>query len=201
MAKSTDDKADNLKFYLDYLDKEMTIMGILSTFCILTLGFVSGKLLFPDKKPDYDFWHSSTLLCFFALSGFLLAAMAFYRQRSHLAWYYGQLSLYKARGDETELIEMLEYSNQWYNWTWYQAGFGFLTISFFELGTVCLTSVNSYVYNHQILIGILLIVIIGLYFAFVIVAYTKFSDSEKPVLSMLKNILQSDSKRAKKNNP
>jgi hypothetical protein len=189
MSKSADDKPDNLKIYLDYLDKEMTIMGILSTFCILTLGFVTGKLIFPDKKPDYDFWHSSTLLCFIGLSGFLLAAMAFYRQRSHLAWYYGQLSLYKARGEETELAEMLDDSNEWYNWTWYQAGFGFLTISFFELGALCLASVNSFVYNHQLLIGILLIVIIGLYFAFVIVAYIKFSDSDKPVLSLFKNIL------------
>ncbi len=41
---------DGISTYLDYIDKEMTIMGILSSFCIISLGFATDKLVWPDKE-------------------------------------------------------------------------------------------------------------------------------------------------------
>ena len=37
------------KAYLDYLDKEMAIMGILSTFCVLTIGLTLNAALGAEK--------------------------------------------------------------------------------------------------------------------------------------------------------
>lgn len=37
--------AEKVKPYLDYLDKEMTIMGILSAFCVGTAGLVAKEVL------------------------------------------------------------------------------------------------------------------------------------------------------------
>ncbi len=173
MQHSNQPTEDNLKVYLDYLDKEMTIMGILSTFCIITLGFVAEKLFYPDKDSLYKFWNNVTLLCFTGLSGFLIAALSFYRQRSLLAWYYGQLSLYKAKGDDQEVTTLLEDSDAWYNWQWYQTGFGFLSVAFAELGAVCLSSVCPVISNHQALIGIGMLLACSVGTTFFVVAYSK----------------------------
>jgi hypothetical protein len=37
--------ADDVKPYLDYLDKEMTIMGILSAFCVGAAALVAREVL------------------------------------------------------------------------------------------------------------------------------------------------------------
>ncbi len=63
------DKNENIKVYLDYLDKEMTIMGVLSTFCVFALGFSADKLLFQDTKilGAVNLWNSSYIYCLLGL--------------------------------------------------------------------------------------------------------------------------------------
>lgn len=190
MNQSADSKKDDLKTYLDYLDKEMTIMGILSSFCILTMGFVTEKLFFPDKDSLYKFWQTANVLCMLGLSGLLFAALSFYRQRSLLAWYYGQLSLYKAKGDEDEVRNLLTDSDAWYNWKWYQAGFGCLTLAFLELGAVGLSSVHPFIGKYEIAIATCILFVCGIGTSFFIIAYARYPYEEKPFLLLWKNIFR-----------
>jgi hypothetical protein len=189
MNTSTEPKNDALKVYLDYLDKEMTIMGILSTFCILTMGFVAEKLFFPEKESLYKFWQSVNILCVFGLSGFLFAAFSFYRQRSLLAWFYGQLSLYKAKGDDQEVDNLLNNSDSWYNWRWYQAGFGFLALAFLELGAACLSSVHAFIGRYEIIIGVIIFIICAICTSFFIIAYNKYPYEENPMVTFWRKIV------------
>lgn len=86
------------KIYLDYLDKEMTIAGILSTFCIASLLVCINSFILPGKDGQINiFWKESPWYCGLGLTGFLGAALSFYRQRSLLAYYYGQISLNMVR--------------------------------------------------------------------------------------------------------
>ena len=82
--------------YLGYLDKEMTIMGILSAFCVASLA-VSIKLLTSrDALRADQIARSGPVATVLFLVMLLLSAFSFYQQRSNLAWYYGQISLQDA---------------------------------------------------------------------------------------------------------
>jgi multisubunit Na+/H+ antiporter MnhB subunit len=190
MNQSAPPKEDNLKTYLDYLDKEMTIMGILSTFCILTMGFVAEKLFFPDKESAYKFWQTVNILCMLGLSGLLFAALAFYRQRSLLAWFYGQLSLYKAKGDDAEVKKLLDESDSWYHWKWYQTGFGSLAFAFFELGAVGLSGVHPFVAKCEPYIAIGILLVCGIGTAFFVIAYDRYPYEEKPLTKLWRAIFR-----------
>lgn len=180
MEPSYNSSNENIKGYVDYLDKEMTIMGILSTFCIVSLGFVAEKLIFPDKDSNTAFWENVTFLCFLGLGGFLSAGWCFYRQRSLLAWYFGQISLYKARGDEEKVKSLLTDSDAWSNWTWYQGGFGGLFLAFFSLGCVSLSDVWPFIVHWQFPIGCGCLLLCGLWSGFVIAAYILFPFEDEP---------------------
>ena len=188
MSSSTPSPNDSLKGYVEYLDKEMTIMGILSTFCIVSLGFVAEKLLFPGKDSTHEFWDEVTILAFLGLTGFLLAALCFYRQRSLLAWYFGQISLYKAREDDAEVKTLLTKSDAWFNWTWYQAGFGCLSLAFLSFGAVCLSSECIFIVRWQVLIGCSILFLCGVCTAFTIVSYLKYPYEDNPGVELRKSI-------------
>jgi hypothetical protein len=186
MAPTASPKEDNLKTYLDYLDKEMTIMGILSSFCMLTMGFVAEKLFFPDKDSAYKFWQTVNILCMLGLAGLLFAALSFYRQRSLLAWFYGQLSLYKAKDDEAQVRKLLDDSDSWYNWQWYQTGFGSLTLAFLELGAVGLSCVHPFVAKWEAFIAFGLLVLCAVGTSFFVIAYARFPYDDKPLTKLWK---------------
>ena len=77
----------DIKHYLDYLDKEMTIQGILSAFCMAVVGLVLNKVLGAESK--------NTMLVEIQMRGWafvvagstaiVTAALLFYLQRSYLA--------------------------------------------------------------------------------------------------------------------
>lgn len=118
--------------YLGYLDKEMTIMGILSGFCIATLG-LSIKVL--ADKPDLAsrLWSGCPVPFVLAHLMLLAAALSFYRQRSLLAWYYGQIALQDS-GYSTgfDLGRWLRDADGWDTWMNYQRGFWLLGGCFCE---------------------------------------------------------------------
>jgi len=130
-----------VKPYLDYLDKEMTIMGILSAFCAGAAGLIakqafpvasSGRLFF-SGRPDIYYISSGLALL-------LVAAFFFYWQRSHLAWLYGQLSLWttdQATSGQT-LEALLLQSDTWRGWIPYQVGLVLTVGSFAEFAGVLL---------------------------------------------------------------
>src|SRR4051812_24717195 len=95
-------KEEKPKIYLDYLDKEMTIMGILSTFCVIVSGGALDRIAGSDKAYFKDVWNNGSPYILLGSVFALLAALFFYLQRSLLAWYYGQISLCVAKGHEEQ---------------------------------------------------------------------------------------------------
>jgi hypothetical protein len=88
--------ANDANNYLQYLDKEMTIMGILSTFCVAVVALVLDRVgsAEPSKQTFFYFlWKNQSFYIVLGSSCIALAAALFYQQRSALAWFYGQISL------------------------------------------------------------------------------------------------------------
>ena len=119
-------ESTDAKPYLDYLEKEMTIMGVLSAFCVGLVVLVVERLASADQHSVLtEVWknHSPALIagCCFAL----VAALFFYRQRSLLAWYYGQIALCLAGKNPTDrgLSGLLDDADSWKSWYHYQIGF------------------------------------------------------------------------------
>jgi hypothetical protein len=127
------DKIDIVKEYLDYLDKEMTIMGILSTFCIAALAVVLRATLGAgtDEKHLLTLWEQAKTPVVLSQVLLLAGALWFYRQRSHLAWCYGQivLSLTSAADPFRDTTDWLHTTDAWSSWLHYRRGFGCLALA------------------------------------------------------------------------
>lgn len=127
--------------YLDYLDKEMTIMGVLSTFCLAIPSLFFERVISADQNSiAHDFlaalWHGGTPYLVFASVLMLAGAALFYRQRSLLAWYYGQIALKMALPDYTtpSLEQWLKESDSWETWIKYH--WAYWTVIFATAGFV-----------------------------------------------------------------
>ena len=122
------------KQYLDYLDKEMTIMGVLTAVAVVAPGAILNAALTSDKGQMCALWNAEP---FFIVTGSvlcILAALFFYQQRSTLAWYYGQISLEETVGtkESVKLREWLLEADSWATWWPYGWGFIFLIVGFVE---------------------------------------------------------------------
>jgi len=109
--------------YLDYLDKEMSIMGVLSTFCLAVPSLFLERVVSADEKSiAHDFllklWSNGWLFLVVATGIMFFGAAYFYKQRSRLAWYYGQIALKMALADYTarSLEEWLKDADSWETW-------------------------------------------------------------------------------------
>jgi hypothetical protein len=115
--------------YLRYLSTEMTIMGILSAFFVAVPAWILEKTFSADEG-------SVAYSCLSALSEasiylvlasilFLGAALFFYRQRSRLAWLYGQIALETAIPGYTErrICDWLKEADSWESWIPYNTAF------------------------------------------------------------------------------
>jgi hypothetical protein len=146
--------ADVAKPYLDYLDKEMTIEGILSAFCVAVGGVAFDRAL--GVKADgasslvgqlQNFSYPFVLA---AVVGVVTAALFFYLQRSTLAWHYGEISFAVAmelaggagevRG--TSVLESLDDAHSWSAWNRYKFGWSFLAVSAVEILLALFCAVN-----------------------------------------------------------
>jgi hypothetical protein len=83
--------------FLDFLDKEMTIMGILSAFFVAVvsvfLNAVGSADLAKNKETLFsDLWSQEHWYILVGSGWILGAAGLFYAQRNMLAWYYGQIT-------------------------------------------------------------------------------------------------------------
>lgn len=127
MLSAMSDPTEATKGFLEYLDKEMTIMGILSTFCFATAALVIDRAASADKTSFFKdiLTHHPTQV--FIGSGFLMVAgLCFYLQRSRLAHFYGSTCISLAAPSATEWS-----TNRWhiesYTWaTWIRYRMGFL---------------------------------------------------------------------------
>jgi len=129
--------AANTKKYLEYLDKEMTIMGILSAVAIAAPAGILNALLGDDKAGFKErLWGAGP---FFIVGGSALCAVAallFYRQRSLIAWYYGQMCLAESLDESpsipNDLREYMHGVDSWAKWKSYSWGFDALVTGFVE---------------------------------------------------------------------
>jgi hypothetical protein len=176
------------KTYLDYLDKEMTIMGILSSFCIVSLAASVDKLVFNDqaKFPAFTYWISDKLYCIVTFIGLLLAALLFYRQRSLLALYYGQISFYLATKDLKTVKDNMEYVDGWRSWDFYKAAWGALSIAFTIFGLMLLSGPDNFFYLRQSYLVWVTVLFFSICFGFVLYACYNYSTKYDPVQYLLR---------------
>ena len=84
------------KPYLEYLDKEMTIMGILSAVFLAAPAGILGAIASKDRQVTIAFWNAGKLFIVAGSVFCIAAAFYFYKERSSLAWHYGQTCLNEA---------------------------------------------------------------------------------------------------------
>jgi hypothetical protein len=119
--------------FLEYLDKEMTIMGILSTFCIGSVALVLDRIGGAEPAKNTLFcrlWSQEHTYVILVAVFTAVAGALFYMQRSALAWYYGQITLSiespKLNGISTD--EWYRDADSWATWIPYQSAFTSLSI-------------------------------------------------------------------------
>jgi uncharacterized protein len=124
------------KRYVEYLDKEMTIMGILSAVCVAAPAGILSAVLAKDSSVGILFWSACQFFIVAGSSLCVLAAFFFYKERSQLAWYYGQICLAELLTDKAaisaKLREWLREADSWETWLPYCWGFTFLVAGFSE---------------------------------------------------------------------
>jgi hypothetical protein len=146
--------ADVAKPYLNYLDKEMTIEGILSAFCVAVGGVAFDRVLGVRADNASSLVGQLQIFSYFfvlaAIVGLLTAALFFYLQRSTLAWHYGEISfavttaLAGGAGEAraTSLLESLDDAHSWSAWNRYKFGWSFLAVTAGEILLSLFCAVN-----------------------------------------------------------
>ena len=183
-------ETDNISKYLDYLDKEMTIMGILSSFCMISLAFATDRIILSDNESQHIMWNNTPIYCTIGLFGLLIAALSFYRERALLAWYYGQISLSIAKKNETEVAELLNKSDSWDNWIYYQVGFGFLFLALSEFGCALLSTKVNYIQTNELSVSIIILIVWFIIYLLKIISYGKFSMKDFPERELFYSIFR-----------
>lgn len=122
--------------YLEYLDKEMTIMGILSAVCVAAPAGILNLVLQNNSYAKSLLWDPCKFFIVLGSVLCVLSAMLFYKERSLLAWYYGQICLTEAMTNEqtapSKLREWLRDADSWETWLPYSWGFTSLVGGFAE---------------------------------------------------------------------
>lgn len=119
------------KHYLEYLDKEMTIMGILSAVPLAAAGGALSLVLGKDGSGP-EIWKRGHWAIVIGSTLCVAAAGLFYKQRSLLAWFYGQLCLAPLRGEDLLIMDLLDGVDAWSSWIYYSWGFDLLVAGFVE---------------------------------------------------------------------
>src|ERR1700722_3660809 len=105
---------EDVKSYFGYLEKEMAIMGILSAFSIGALSAVLWKVAGAEDNSWFQLVHAQNKGQIIVASVFMAAAaLQFYRQRSLLAYYYGEIAHARAMRRRKLSREWLEEANEW----------------------------------------------------------------------------------------
>jgi hypothetical protein len=123
------------KPYLEYLDKEMTLLGVLSTFCVGFASIVLDRVATNMDKITLfkTLWdeHVTSLLVGSVL--LLLAAWIFYKQRSDIAYFYGGIAMTMAKppaAGEWNITNWLREADSWSTWMYYRLGVYSLLLGF-----------------------------------------------------------------------
>ena len=150
----------NPKEYLEYLDKEMTIMGLLSTFSVLVVGLAMNSVLGAEHGELKNLWPQGHWYLLGGSLWILVAALMFYRQRSLLAYYYGQIALCHVQGASGEFENVksaLADADAWITWLFYQTGFASLIVGVFGYGMALLSILMPVLRRPEVIIGFTLL--------------------------------------------
>src|SRR5271155_1026767 len=122
------------KPFLEYLDKEMSIMGILSAVSVLAPGGILSSVLANDKSTAAALWNDTSVFIVAGSTLCIIAGLCFYKQRANLAWFYGQICLDQAltNNDNERARQWLQDADSWEVWWLYSWGFTFLAAGFVE---------------------------------------------------------------------
>jgi hypothetical protein len=173
------------KSYLDYLDKEMTIMGILSTFCVAAASLIIDRLssAVATNIGTPFFARVATLhpvQIYLGAALLMLAGLFFYLQRSRLALFYGGICMSVAMPDlagwtvEDWLTEAYSYAA----WIRYRVAFIILTAAgiVFAFGIVETIYPNpSYLWKAELIL--LLPIMLGMSFHNLLCFVYRYADS------------------------
>ncbi len=129
---------EKAKYYLDYIDKEMTFAGIITTFCVGCLLFMVDKL-FPKEiaasdlhahVTDFHNIYFIVPMIYLAFSTFLLIW-----HRSKMAFYYGQIALeiYTENFSIDIMDRLLQRIDRWPFWFKYFLSFSLIICAFLLL--------------------------------------------------------------------
>lgn len=125
-----DDKAvEKVKLYLDYLKIEMSIMGILSAFCVAAVSLVLKQVLEAEsEKYLATVWAKGNVLMMAGTLLMLIAALFFYRQRSRLATLYGALCVTVIMPEDVveSTNSLIDETGEWWFWLYYRIAFAFV---------------------------------------------------------------------------
>jgi hypothetical protein len=155
------------KPYLEYLDKEMAIMGLLSTFCVLVIGLTVNSSLGADRGELKNVWPYGHWYLLGGSFWMLVAAVLFYRQRTLLAYYYGQIALCHVQGssgDYENADTALRDSDAWITSFFYQSGFACLIAGFVNYGIALLSIIVPRLRETEAIFGFALaggIIVLG----------------------------------------
>jgi hypothetical protein len=136
-SDATQPQAPSHEIYLKYLDKEMAIMGILSVFTAVTPALALDRTLAAAKdSAGVALWAVASTPILIGSTALLLAAAFFYRQRSNLAYYYGQiaLSLTPSAYGEYSTKNFVHEADLLTSWTPYFAAFFLTSYGFLAYG-------------------------------------------------------------------
>ena len=151
---ATSSIADAAKPYLDYIDKEMTIQGILSAFCVAAGAAAFDRVLGANSSAGSGLIkHLQSVSCLYvlaAITGLITAAVAFYQQRSDLAWLHGLISLAVTRemhglptpSDSYSFTEGIDIGDSWSLWVPYKVGVSCLVVSALEVLLALIFAIN-----------------------------------------------------------
>jgi hypothetical protein len=179
---------EKLKLYLDYLDKEMSIMGILSTFCLAVPAIIFERVTTANDNFLAYVWICGESYFLIASVSMLAAASLFYKERSELAWYYGQIALKENLPDyvEPSINQWLKDVDSWETWVWYKIAFYLIFFASFEyviaFGSYYCPSIQENEVSYIIfpffflLISLVLMILVNL----------KFKYKERPFISWIK---------------
>jgi hypothetical protein len=133
------------KPYLDYMDKEMTLCGIITTFSLACVLFMMDKMFSSIKATDttiqIDFKSIYFLMSIISL---VIAAFLLFKLRAELAYNYGQISLeITSKGFTGKSIEnWLKDVDSWEFWNPYFYAIALIICAFIQIAVFLL--INFY---------------------------------------------------------
>ena len=116
---------------LDYLDKEGTVMGFLSAFCVgAGLLMLDRTLGAKASESPYmaSVWESGSWFVSIASLSLFVGALMFYLQRSKLLWVLGRLAIELAKQGQVDATTRAEVE-EWMFWWQYRVAWGGVLVS------------------------------------------------------------------------